>query len=186
MLNHLNMTRSLFMCMRRTNFFKKTAGISWSLFHLLIPRREWLGLWMEPTPWARLGVVFFALFPLFVTAIALRPRAFGAPEFRSHLLFCLVWFVVTFLPFSLRAMGENWREYPQPRYLYWSLMALSFLLGKVGEVLQGATEALKKKSFQRMAYGTLILAGIYFYGLNVWTYTFMVERLCQTACSSGY
>lgn len=164
---------------------KKGAGILWSIANLFVPRREALQNFIEPAGLIRLLIPMFIFFPLGVVSFWLRRSIFKEPRFFGFSAFCFLWFLITFASFSLREVGLTWREYPPPRYLYWASMGMGLFVGKFTEVVLKAIGSLKKAEWRRLAYSSVAAAGVYFYVLNVWTYCFMVDKLCRIACRNA-
>ncbi len=149
----------------------KIRGLSWTMANLVIPRREFFPSFLMPTEWNRILFPLAFLGPLGIIFYLKRHSFFQDKSLLPIAFFSLLWFAITFTPFSLRPMGD-WREYPSPRYLYMAMIGISFLVGKIIQIL------LKGPARWEIR-GGIILAAVYFYVLNVWTFNFMVNKLDQ-------
>lgn len=158
----------------------KIRGLLWTMVNLVIPRREALWPFLTATEWSRSLLPLAVLSPLGVALYRTRHALMKDKGFLPLVLFALTWFAVSFGPFSLRPIGD-WREYPQPRYLYTALIGVSFLVGKILEVLWKNAATLKNRPIRRILSGGMALAAFYFYTLNVWTFHFMVNKLDATS-----
>ncbi len=161
-----------------THWPAKILGIVWSLINLWVPRREAVSF-MTGIPLVRVIIPIFVLAPLSYFIVRFHAALFKRPFF---LLFCILWFAITFFPYIFRPMEISWKEYPQPRYLYWPMMGISFLIGWFFDAFVKQVKDLHNKTLRRAAYGVLAVTSIYFYGLNLWTYCFMADKLCAAGC----
>ncbi|MBI4550159.1 MAG: hypothetical protein HY714_04465 [Candidatus Omnitrophica bacterium] len=160
----------------------KVSGLLWTLANLVIPRRELLAVWVEPSAAVRilLPVVMFA------PVLWMLLRAMRDPNHRPggifrQLLFSGLWFAAAFAPFSLRAVGA-WKEYPQPRYLYLPFMGLALGAGFLWDRVRGWANELTFAQ-GRICRVWMLVAFSYFYLLNVSTFCFMADKLDAEAGS---
>lgn len=161
-----------------TRWPAKFLGIVWSMANLWVPRREAV-VFAAGIPFVRVLVPLIILAPLCYFAV----RFYAAfLKERSLLLFCFLWFAFTFFPYVFRPMEITWKEYPQPRYLYWPMMGVSFLIGWFFDAFLRQAQALHEKTLRRTAYGALAATAVYFYALNLWTYCFLADKLCAAGC----
>jgi hypothetical protein len=159
---------------------RKLSGLIWTLGNLAVPRREMIGFWPDPLPAVRLLIPAALCLPLLWMMVrALRPGGNGNPGFGRRVLFSGFWFLVSFAPFSLRAVG-TWTEYPQPRYLYLPFMGLAFLAGSLWDRVQGWAGRLPSPR-GTICRAWMLLAFFYFYILNVSTFCFMADKLDREA-----
>lgn len=166
----------------QSGLLQKIQGVVWSVLNLWIPRREALEAFVEPTGVIRTAIPALVFTPFLILVFYHLPTLLKRKTFLLFSAFCFFWFILAFLPFSFRTVGENWREYPQPRYLYWPLMGLSFFVGMVVEALLDGIGQMRRGKLRLAACSGIMVAGLYFYALNVWTYCFMADKLCQIAC----
>ncbi len=161
-----------------THWPAKILGIVWSLINLWVPRREAISVvaWI---PFVRIIIPLFVLAPLSYFIVRFRAALLKRPLF---LLFCILWFAVTFSLYILRPMEISWKEYPHPRYLYWPMVGISFMIGWFFDVFLQQAKALQAKTLRATAYGVLTATAIYFFTLNLWTYCFMADKLCAAGC----
>jgi len=158
---------------RHGNFqwMKRFAGIVWTLANLFIPRREILQSFVEPSGFIRVSIPFVFLAPLLVFLGRRLPLFLKDPSFKFLSLFCLWWFVVAFLPYSVLERPFGWQEFPPARYFYVPMIGMSLWVGRVTETLW--------KGLRGIARGWTLAAVLYFYLLNVWTFCLMSDKLNQ-------
>ncbi|GEM_PF-1868499 len=164
------------------HLMEKIVGIFWTLANLVVPRREALAVFMSGIPFLRVVLPFMFLAPLIYFFFRFGRPVIQERRFFSVALFSVFWFVIAFSPYVLRPLEISWKEYPHPRYLYCPMMGLSLLVGAFVQHWLKCALSLNPRSLRLAVCASMVVVGIYFYVLNVWTYCFMVEKLCAAGC----
>lgn len=156
---------------------KRIVGSLWGVANLAVPRREILQFFLEPTVINRIltPLIFFVI-PIAWTASLSQRVLWWKKEMVLLVLFCFAWFAIAFLPFSVLGRDAPWKEFPPSRYFYVPLIGFSFFAGKFSETLFQGTRQIVSVWIRRTVLGGLIIAAVYFYSLNVWTFCFLADK----------